>query len=425
MMTLTPVHPQDASTSLSNLFDNLRNGTADEDVSLELQEPLESWNPRMESVSVGIPNTVQPDQQSEGTAVDIPGPERLLEDAADPALRVAFRGANSTSVPATDTLSDLSQNSQAHAPDALLHATEFPPSDPEVDVACSDTSPFEEEACVQGLQLADEEGRDSAGLTEVERALVAQDPISEILCDVSGSNGLSDESKHDRMHLSHGADTWDAAGTEGSDSDGPPLASHRRHKPPRTRNSFRSPTPPLTPRSSADSTDRELTTALRRRKRLRRRKAMRRDSPVPETDNASEASTMARPNTVGDWRPVQCLVQRRTNGSHDVIAIQLPAIDLCATSGRGSTLSLLDVTSPTIPTKGAMCGSGQRVRYSQAEEERLVELKEQRYPKLSWEEIQEHLDQEDFPHRTTASLQVRYCTRLNSRLKSKRQTRRC
>ena len=276
-------------------------------------------------------------------------------------------------------------------------------------MACSDTSPVEEEACVQEPQLADEEGRDSAGLTEVEHILVAQDPISDVLCDVSGNDGLSDESSHDRVHI-HSAGTWDATDTEGSDSDGPPLASHRRHKLRRTHNSSRSLTPPLTPRSSADSTDMEPTMAPRRRKRLRRREAMRRDSLVPETDGASEASTTARPNTEGDWRVVQCFVQRRTNGSQEMIMIQLPAFDSCATSGRASTLSLSDGPSLTTPIWSAVCKSRRRARYSRAEEDLLIKLKEQRGPKISWSEMPKY-----FPDRTIGLLQVHYSTRLKRR----------
>jgi len=97
--------------------------------------------------------------------------------------------------------------------------------------------------------------------------------------------------------------------------------------------------------------------------------------------------------------------------------IQLPAFDLCATSGRASTLSLLDVTSPTTPILGAACEGRRRARFSRAEEDLLVRLKEQRGPKLSWREIQRR-----FPHRTTGSLQVHYSTHLKGRGFSERRT---
>ena len=438
-----PVQPEDVSTPLSNLFDDLRGGFADGEVSSELQDPLESWSTRMESAPVGISDTVQPDEQNEGTAVDIPGQERLPEDAADPALFVALRGANSTWFPATDTLSDLSQNSQAHAPGALVHATEFPPSEPEVDVACSDTSPFEEEACVREPQLADEEGRDSAGLTEVERVLVAQDPISEVLCDVQLIDNRernnasptmlesflaeqedtsraaleistiavpSKGSTGDRAHSSRSADTTDAADTEGSDGEGPPVTRRRRRTRPHTRGSH-NPSPPLTPRSSAHSVDVESTTALHRRKRLGGRKGMRRDSRTPETDDTSTSSTTSVSNKgSGERWPVQCFVERTTIGSQEVITIQMPALDLCAKSGRVSALSAWSKTSQQTPTLGIARGGRRRARFSPAEEDLLVELKERREPKPSWREIQRH-----FPQRTMGSLQVHYSTQLKVR----------
>jgi hypothetical protein len=147
---------------------------------------------------------------------------------------------------------------------------------------------------------------------------------------------------------------------------------------------------------------------------------MRRDSPIPETDDTSASlTTSVWSRGEGERWPVQCFVERTIIGSQEVITIQLPAFDLHARFGRESALSSTDDTSQTRPIKVAMCGSRRRVRFSHAEEERLVELKELRHPKLSWKEIQEHL-----PNRTTASLQVHYSTQLKGRLTSKRQARR-
>ena len=107
-------------------------------------------------------------------------------------------------------------------------------------------------------------------------------------------------------------------------------------------------------------------------------------------------------------------------GSQEVITIEVPAVNLCTRSGRDSALLSLDVMSQTMPIGGAICGNRRRVRFLYAEEERLVELKERTYPKLSWKEIQDH-----FPNRNTASLQVHYSTRLKGRLTLKRQARGC
>ena len=68
----------------TNLFDDLRGAIADKDVSLRLQEPLESSSIRMECVPVGISDTFQPDEENEGTVVGTTGEERLPEDTVDP-----------------------------------------------------------------------------------------------------------------------------------------------------------------------------------------------------------------------------------------------------------------------------------------------------------------------------------------------------
>ena len=155
----------------------------------------------------------------------------------------------------------------------------------------------------------------------------------------------------------------------------------------------------------------ESTTALRRRKRLRRRKGMRRDSPAPDTDDTSTSLTTSMSSRgSGERWPVQCYVERTMIGSQEVITIQVPAFDLCAKSGRDSALSPSGDTSQKTPILGIVRGGRRRARFSRAEEDLLIELKERREPKLSWREIKRH-----FPQRTTGSLQVHYSTQLKVR----------
>jgi hypothetical protein len=103
-------------------------------------------------------------------------------------------------------------------------------------------------------------------------------------------------------------------------------------------------------------------------------------------------------------------------GSQEVIMVEVPAFELGATSGRISTPSSLDDASQTTPIMGATCRGRHRARFSQAEEDLLVELKERKESKLSWREIQRH-----FPSRTIGSLQVHYSTHLKRRRPSSRR----
>jgi hypothetical protein len=113
----------------------------------------------------------------------------------------------------------------------------------------------------------------------------------------------------------------------------------------------------------------------------------------------------------GRW-PVQCFVERKTIGSRQVIVIELPVLDVCARS----TLAPSDDASRVVPILGAARRGRRRSRFSRAEEDLLVKLKEQRGPKLSWREIQGR-----FPQRTIGSLQVHYSTHLKGGGLSKRR----
>jgi hypothetical protein len=89
---------------------------------------------------------------------------------------------------------------------------------------------------------------------------------------------------------------------------------------------------------------------------------------------------------------------------------------LCARSGLVSTLSPSDDTFQTTPILSAIRTGQRRARYSRAEEDKLVKLKERREPKLSWREIQGY-----FPDRTIGSLQVHYSMHLKGRRASERR----
>ena len=369
------------------------------------------WGTQIERVPAGTSETVQLDVQHNSGDVGIAVQDCPRDDGASLVLWGAFRREVSISAPATDHPTSPPQSLEIAGPNLPLHTAGLLPDSPNIDTAPSDKSPFEEGDCVQQPQLIDDHERNSTDPTVVESSLVEQDHTSRAACDMSANTAGSDGSTSDRAHSSHSADTTDAADTEGSNSDGPPLTRRRRRSQPRTRGS-NSPSPPLTPRSSAHSMEVKSTTALHRRKRLRSQKGMRRDSPIPETDDTPTGLITSMSNRgSGERWPVLCFVERNMIGSQEMIMIEVPAFDLRARSGRVSTLSPSDDTSHTTPPiLGSARGNRRRARFSHAEEDLLIELKERRERKLSWREIQRH-----FPNRTIGSLQVHYSTQLKGR----------
>ena len=372
---------------------------------------------QMESVAAGISGTVQLDVRCDSGDVGIAVQDCPFNDDASLDLWAALRGEELITAPAIDKPPSPSQTLETNVSYQLLNATGLSPGGPDFDMAPGDKYPIEEGCCAQKVQLTAEREQNDTGPMVIESSPVVQDCTSRAAYGISANTVPLERSTHDRAHSTYSAGTSNAADPEGSDSDGPPLTSGRRRTLPRTRGSQR-PNPPLTPRSSADSTDVESTTACRHRKRLQRRKEMRLASLATETEDTSASSTTSQSNTEGEWRPVQCLVQRKTYGSQEVMMIQLPAFDCCAGSGRAPTLSLLDATSPITPILGAACKGQRRAKFSRAEDHLLVKLKAQSEPKLSWEEIQE-----SFPNRTRASLQVHYSTQLKGRCPSDRRAR--
>jgi hypothetical protein len=363
----------------------------------------------MESVPAETPDTVHLDVQHNSGGVCIAVQDCPLDDDTSLALWEAFSSERSISAPASDNPIP-PPSLEADGPNLPLHTIDLFPGGPDMDMVLRDRSPFEEGDRVQQPQPIDDRERNSASSTVIESSPAGQEDTSRAALDISANTAPSECSPPDQAHSSRSADTADAADTEGSDSDPPPLARRRRRMRLHTRRS-NSPSPPLTPRSSAHSTEAESTTPLYRRKRLGRRTVMRRHSPTPETDESSTSLTtsMSSKGRGGRW-PVQCFVERKTIGSREVIMIELPVLDVCARSGYVSILAPSNDTSQKMPILGAARRGRRRSRFSQAEEDLLVKLKEQREPRLTWMEIQRH-----FPDRTIGSLQVHYSTHLKGR----------
>lgn len=171
---------------------------------------------------------------------------------------------------------------------------------------------------------------------------------------------------------------------------------------------------PFTPSTSRTSTAANSAVACRRR-RLHRGRKRSRDSNrtgrnVPPATYILSASTLT--GVANQRWPVQCVLERRSVGSREVITIELPALSLSSPSAREA--SILRDTRARTPALVNACGKMRRARFSRAEEDLLIELKGRRDPKRSWKEIQTH-----FPNRTTGSLQFLYCTRLKGRRISK------
>ena len=132
-------------------------------------------------------------------------------------------------------------------------------------------------------------------------------------------------------------------------------------------------------------------------------------------DSSATPATSTSSGVTGERWPVHCVFQRRLVGSQDVITIEFSAFDLRAPSERDAVLSSSDQTPRTTPVVVAGRGSRHRARFTQAEEDLLVELKERRRPKLSWREIKTY-----FPNRTIGSLQMHFSTQLKGKRLSKR-----
>ena len=298
-----PAHLEDVSTPLCNPFEHSHGGVADNGGFANSQEPLDVWGTQMESVPVGTSNTAQLDVQLNGGDVGVAVRGCPPHEGASLALWEAFRGEVSTSAPGTDHPTSSSRFLEIGGTNLLLHIAGLSPVSPNIDIAPSNQTLFEEGNCVQQPQINEDRERNSASPAIIESSMVEQDPTSRAAYDIYANTAPSEGSTYDRAQPSHTANTTDAANPEGSEDDEPPLTSRRRRTVLRTRDS-RSLSPPLTPRSSADSIDVDSTTALRRRKRLRRQKGMRRDSLAPETDDTSASSTTSRSNRGGERWPV-------------------------------------------------------------------------------------------------------------------------
>ena len=140
-------------------------------------------------------------------------------------------------------------------------------------------------------------------------------------------------------------------------------------------------------------------------------------SEVQIRDNNRERSKKGAPASRGPaaTRPVPCFLTQSLDSSRSWLTIELaveqfPCMPLCTRQAPGPPTPTPQGPRRrivrTVPPHRLHC-SAQRTRFSSEEDRRLIRLKEQRRPRLSWQSIAEH-----FPNRTVGSLQVRYCTRL-------------
>ena len=210
--------------------------------------------------------------------------------------------------------------------------------------------------------------------------------------------------------------------TEQDDSDVPMLARRRRRR--RRRSSARSPDlraqilTPSTKRSRLHSVEVESGGEAHSPRRLGRGRKMPRDSISPGSDVSCATDTLSTSVAgITERWPLRCFLQRKIIGSQETITIELPAFDLRDPSKQGALRACPDTAVGTIPLLATARGNRRRARFSQAEEDLLVQLKERRDRKFSWKEIQRH-----FPDRMVGSLQVHYSTYLKGRRLSKRRT---
>ena len=211
--------------------------------------------------------------------------------------------------------------------------------------------------------------------------------------------------------------------TEQDDSDVPVLARRRWRRQRRRRSSARSSDSraqiltPSTQRSRSHSAEVASGGEAYSPRRLGRGRKIPRDSISPGSDvsYATDTPSTSVAGTTERW-PLRCFLQRKIIGSQETITIELPALDLRDLSRQDTLRACPDTAVGTIPLVATTRGNRRRVRFSQAEEDLLVQLKERRDRKFSWKEIQRH-----FPERTIGSLQVHYSTHLKGRRLSKRR----
>ena len=97
-------------------------------------------------------------------------------------------------------------------------------------------------------------------------------------------------------------------------------------------------------------------------------------TPLPSSATSSTATT--------EKRPVQCFIHQVITGSQELIRIEMPLRDLHVVFDRDSALPTSSCTARTMLTSVAAHESRRRVRFSQAKEGLLAQLKEQRESKL-------------------------------------------
>ena len=278
-----------------------------------------------------------------------------------------------------------------------MDTTVLPPCRANTSVELGDESSLNWESHVQQPEPTGGRDTDTLGLSEIESSAIVQEDASRSTFDMPVNTSLP-EAPYTTVERAHSNSRSDVADTEDNDSHGPLLISRQRQKRSHARVSYAAAQAysPYMPRSRSHSTGVESTKVLRCRKGLHRRKGMRRDSPTPDSDDSSATpATLTSSRGTSERWPVQCFFQRRLVGSQEVITIEFPAPEPRAPSDRDAPRPSSDKTAVTAPVVRAPRGSGRRARFSEVEEDLLVELKERGH---CWREIHRH-----FPNRTIGS----------------------
>lgn len=152
----------------------------------------------------GIFDTVELDVQHNSVDVGIAVQDCPLNDDVSLALWAAFRGEESTSVPATDDTTSPPRILKTDGPNLSLHATGLSPGSLNIGMAHCDKSSLDKRDCVQKPQLIDDRERNSTGPIVGESSLMKQDHTSRAAFDISAKTAPSEGSTCDRSHFYHG-----------------------------------------------------------------------------------------------------------------------------------------------------------------------------------------------------------------------------
>ena len=329
----------------------------------------------------------------------------------DPSLEL--NGERSVSNPAVSSLRSPPRAQKRDRQDLPIGNPDSRVGSPNTPVEYSDESSLGKGVHAEQPQLHNGRGKDAVGPSASKVLAVIREGDSQGSIDEAVAAFHSDGPKtaSDRASSISSAGACD---TSEDDSDGPSIPIPRRQKRTRAR-SIEEATSASTPRPWSSPREVGRTKGGRCLKRLHRRRQIQCDSPPPgfyKAPDTSAASTSSG-GTSERW-PVQCFFQRKLVGSQEVITIEFPALHLYSSPHKIAAPPSPNGTARAAPVVVGCPGSRRRVRFSEEEEDLLIELKEQRQPRLSWNEIHRH-----FPSRTVGSLQVHYSKQLNGRSRPK------